>query len=52
MKQTIYNQSGAKVDYEIPYEEVGNIKFHNVGKNLVLRCPRLYLIESKAPKTL
>jgi FkbM family methyltransferase len=49
MKQTIYNQSGAKVDYEIPYEEVGNIKFHNVGRVIDKRIKSFY---TKEPKTL
>ena len=32
MKEVIRNIDGKKIDYEIEYEEVAGIKFHNVGR--------------------
>ena len=49
MKEIIKNISGTKTDYEIDYEEVANIKFHNIGRVINKRIKSFY---TKEPKTL
>lgn len=49
MKQTIYNATGDKIDYQIDYEEVNGLKFHNVGRVISKRIKSFY---TKEPKTL
>ena len=49
MKEVIKNIDGKKIDYEIEYEEVAGIKFHNVGRVIGKRIKSFY---TKDPKTL
>jgi len=49
MKQVIYNATGNKVDYQIDYEEVNGLKFHNIGRVISKRIKSFY---TKEPKTL
>lgn len=49
MKQIIYNTTGDKIDYEINYEEVNDIKFHNISRVISKRIKSFY---TKEPKTL
>ena len=49
MKEVIRNIDGKKIDYEIEYEEVAGIKFHNVGRVIGKRIKSFY---TKEPKTL